>query len=276
MCPQWGATDNASNSVLWSPTEFGLAPTRANANTLFGNSTADAYVTGETVGLYAVDATEIAVQGLKLGSVAINGPGTGGSYVPGDVLTVENTGATYSVGATANVTATEVRTAAVAAGGTGYANGDTVRLATGSGSNNGIFTVTTGAADTIVASVALTNRGTFTTNPTLSGGATANVTGTGSGCTLTVTTRVKSVAVINQGAYSVAPTEVAANIPTGGSGTGATLALTYANAGSKGVAHTGWVVRQEGTGGRAGRVLTEVLVAGGITSDTDDLIYPDA
>lgn len=42
------------------------------------------------------------------------------------------------------------------------------------------------------------------------------------------------------------------------------------------VAHTGWVLRTVGSGGRAGRVQTEVLVAGGITSDAEDTIYADA
>jgi hypothetical protein len=46
---------------------------------------------------------------------------------------------------------------------------------------------------------------------------------------------------------------------------------------ASGVAHSGWVRRIEGTGGRAGRVITEVLVAGGsITGDqADDAVFPD-
>ena len=46
-------------------------------------------------------------------------------------------------------------------------------------------------------------------------------------------------------------------------------------------AHAGWVLRTAGTGGRAGRVQTEVLVAmGSITGDgsasaNDDIIYQD-
>lgn len=46
-------------------------------------------------------------------------------------------------------------------------------------------------------------------------------------------------------------------------------------------AHAGWVLRTAGTGGRAGRVQTEVLVAmGSMTSDgtantNDDLVYQD-
>ncbi len=43
-----------------------------------------------------------------------------------------------------------------------------------------------------------------------------------------------------------------------------------------GVSHTGWILRTEGSGGRAGRVMTEVLVAGGITGDSEDTVLPDA
>ena len=39
------------------------------------------------------------------------------------------------------------------------------------------------------------------------------------------------------------------------------------------IAHTGWVLRTVGTGGRAGRVMTEVLVAGHITTDAGLSIY---
>jgi hypothetical protein len=48
---------------------------------------------------------------------------------------------------------------------------------------------------------------------------------------------------------------------------------------TKGAAHTGWVLRTVGTGGRAGRVQYETLVAMGGTFSTDasdDAILPDA
>ena len=40
--------------------------------------------------------------------------------------------------------------------------------------------------------------------------------------------------------------------------------------------HAGWVLRTEGSGGRAGRIHTETLVAmGSLTSDAEDVVYPD-
>lgn len=42
------------------------------------------------------------------------------------------------------------------------------------------------------------------------------------------------------------------------------------------IAHTGWILRREGTGGRAGRITYETLVAGNIVTDaSDDTNFPD-
>lgn len=51
-----------------------------------------------------------------------------------------------------------------------------------------------------------------------------------------------------------------------------------ANGSIAGVTHSGWVLRTEGTGGRAGRVQQETLVAFGTLSGDgdDDDQYPDA
>jgi hypothetical protein len=275
---QWSANDAASDSPMWGPAKYGKAPTRTLANTLYGNTTADAFVTGQTIGVYGVDSTEIAVGAKYLASAAANGVGTGGSYIPGDVLTVENTGATQSVGATMTVATTKVRTvAATAASGTGYANGDTLTCNTGTMTTNAVFTVTTGASNTSVASLALTTNGVFTVNPTLATSPLKSLTGAGTGATATLTMAIASLAVQNPGVYTVVPTDVVSNDVTGGSGTGANVFLTFATA-SKGITHTGWVVRTTGTGGRAGRVQNEVLVAGGINTDnnSDDTVYPDA
>lgn len=43
-----------------------------------------------------------------------------------------------------------------------------------------------------------------------------------------------------------------------------------------GIAHSGWHIKTTGSGGRAGRIHYECLVAGGITSDaSDDALLPD-
>lgn len=66
-------------------------------------------------------------------------------------------------------------------------------------------------------------------------------------------------------------------IAVGVFGVDATEANLPANKANK-PAHTGWVLRTVGSGGRAGRVQTEVLVAGGMGADNtisanDNVVY---
>jgi len=84
------------------------------------------------------------------------------------------------------------------------------------------------------------------------GGTTVDITGTGNNAQF-----FEIFAVVNQ----------ATAVASLGSGAGGTL-----------LSHAGWVRRTVGTGGRAGRVQQEVLVAmGSITGDqADDIQYPDA
>ena len=41
------------------------------------------------------------------------------------------------------------------------------------------------------------------------------------------------------------------------------------------IAHAGWVLRTVGSGGRTGRIMNEVLVAGGISTDSEDTVFSD-
>lgn len=276
---QWSTTDNANGSPLWTPAQVNLPANTANRDAMFGNTTADAFVTGQTVGVFGVDSTEIAVGAIRVSAATVNALGSAGSYVPGETLTIDGTGAT-GIAATLTVATTQVRTVtAQAASGSGYANGDTVTPNTGTATTDAIFTVTTGGANTSIASLALTGNGVYTVNPTLTAGALRNLTvanTSANGGTATLTMKLKTVSIANPGSYTVAPTELNNNTLAGSaSGNGATVALTTARE-SKGVAHTGWVKKTTGSGGRAGRVHYEVLVAGGITGDSEDLAFPDS
>lgn len=51
---QWGNTDDAANSVLWAVSQLNKEANTANQTNLFGNTTADAYVTGATHGQFGV------------------------------------------------------------------------------------------------------------------------------------------------------------------------------------------------------------------------------
>jgi hypothetical protein len=58
--PQWGMDDSAANSVIWAPAQFKKTANSTNRDALYGNTTANAFVTGATVGMFAVDSNEIA------------------------------------------------------------------------------------------------------------------------------------------------------------------------------------------------------------------------
>ena len=57
--PLWGNTDTAAQSAIFAPQQLKVAANAANRNALFGNTTANAYIDGTTIGQYGVDATEI-------------------------------------------------------------------------------------------------------------------------------------------------------------------------------------------------------------------------
>lgn len=59
---QWKNDDSAANSVLWAVAQYNKTANSANRDALFGNTTADAYVTGVTVGQYGVDVNEQAAK----------------------------------------------------------------------------------------------------------------------------------------------------------------------------------------------------------------------
>ena len=75
---------------------------------------------------------------------------------------------------------------------------------------------------------------------------------------------ITSVTLTTYGSgYNMPPTVVANS-----AGTGAVIVARIAEATKGKISHTGWVLRKEGTGGRAGRVSYETLVATGtIASD---------
>ena len=58
--PSWGNKDNAANTPLWAASTVNLAPTRANVTLLYANTTANVFTSRETIGLFGMDATEVA------------------------------------------------------------------------------------------------------------------------------------------------------------------------------------------------------------------------
>lgn len=62
----WGNTDDAANSVLWATAEVKLPANSANRAALYGNTTADAFITDAKIGQFAVSSAE--AQALRAGA----------------------------------------------------------------------------------------------------------------------------------------------------------------------------------------------------------------
>jgi len=55
---QWGNTDDAANSVIWAAAQVNKTANTDNRTALFGNTTADAFITGVTTGQFGVSEGE--------------------------------------------------------------------------------------------------------------------------------------------------------------------------------------------------------------------------
>ena len=54
----WGMVDSNTSEPLWAATTLRVAPTRANANVVFGNSNVSVAVTNVAIGVFGVDTQE--------------------------------------------------------------------------------------------------------------------------------------------------------------------------------------------------------------------------
>ena len=204
---QWGNTDDAANSVLWAVSQLNKTANTTNQTALFGNTTANAFITNATVGQFGAGVQEVQANGdITHSGWILRTTGTGGraGRVTHEVLVAG--GYTFTVdaaddavlpdyvlritsqpaNATANTSAAENATFTVVgaskpAGATlayawTYANGDTIAA----GANVG---VTTGATLTVNSAVQTTNAA-FKVLVSTTGG--ANVTS--ANATLTITT----------------------------------------------------------------------------------------
>lgn len=277
---QWGSSDASSNAVLWAPTSVKLAPTSTNRDNLYGNTTADAFVTGEKVGMFAVDKTEEGVGTGGLAYISLDFAGSGYTANVAVSFSANNTGSGAAANTTANTSTGKIQVVTVSSNGSGYTNSPVVTIAApdliifnGNTAISGNTIAITSANSKFLVGDRLTFAGNTTSTP---GGLTDNTQ--------------YFVAFANSTVLTLSTTKGGANIAltaaTGDSTTanGATFrgetaraTATIGGAKNKGIPHTGWVLRTEGSGGRAGRVQYEVLVAGGIVSDgSDDAILPDA
>jgi len=268
---QWGNVDNAANSCLWAVAGFNKTANSTNQTAFFGNTTADAYITGETVGLFGADTTETGVSNGSLLSFTITFAGSG--YLANTTVTVTGNG---TANATANSTG-RISSVNVVAAGNNYSarptvtiaaptavtfNGNTavsstnkfITLASNPFLVNDLITYSVTAGNTVVSP--LTNNAVYFVSL-------SNSTG------IQLTSNLGNTTPI-----SLIPTAVS---ETGQKLTGQTATAEAVLARAHASFHAGWVVRTVGSGGRAGRVQYETLVAmGSMTGDAEDVILKDS
>lgn len=284
--PLWGNTDDAANSVISAPAQFNEAPTRANANLLYGNTTQDAVVSGQTVGMYGVDTTEMGVGAGPVVDAVITFAGSGYTSNTTVAFSSNNTGSSAAANAQSNASG-RISSVNITNNGSGYtANpiitiaapsaqtfaGNTTSVTVGNTTNTGWITLGSNRAffvnnDIVTYLVAASN--------TALGGLTNNTTYAVQTINSTALQLLTSVGGAAVNISSVPTSAQAGHSITGQTATGV---VTIGGAKNKGVAHAGWVIRTEGTGGRAGRVQHETLVAmSSISTDgSDDNPLPDA
>lgn len=231
---------------------------------------------GDSNKVFGVDTTEVKAGGDNVTNVAVAGGGT--LYVEAPTVAFSGGGGS-SAAATATISAGAVTAITVSNVGSAYTSVPTVTIP------KARVTIPTSGITIATDTVAYTGHGLAAGDAVVynNGGGTS-ATGLTSGTTYYV---IASGLTAN--AFKVSATSGGTAVDITGTGnnaqyfeksasTAATATATLGEGTSGGAAHAGWVRRTVGTGGRAGRVQTEVLVAmGSITGDqADDIQYPDA
>lgn len=271
--------------------------TRANADkTMFGNTTVDAFIPGVAVGVFGVDATEQGVNGGGLSAAYVTSGGSGYSANAAVTITVTNGGTSGVINAYANSTGSAGKITAlnVSTAGSGYITNPTIAIPAPSA-----ITITANTTGVVAASdfIKITSANskwqvgdrfyyTLAAGNTVIGGMTAN---SYYYVNFANTTGIVISSSIGGSNLDLTEARTSATAETGHTITGDT-ATGYAVAGDAHTAHAGWVLRTEGTGGRAGRVFYETLVAMGslgaqtaaygtaalVADASDDTNVPDA
>lgn len=283
---QWGNTDDAANSVLWGVSQLNKTANSVNQVLLYGNTTPDGFITNRIDGQFALDVTEISISGnAAIQQYVVVTGGTG--YSSNASVTVANTtggGDTTYANSTVAAGRVTALTANVTVG--GYTSIPSVTIAAPTSIN--IVSNTSGFSNTTDVFKVSTANTLFRTGDRLYYGVPSGNTPLAplSGNTyyyvaFSNTTSIK-LATVPGGAnidITDARNDTSPETHTITGDTATAVAVLTERGYTKGAAHTGWVLRTVGEGGRAGRVQYEVLVAMGgnfSTDGSDDAILPDA
>jgi hypothetical protein len=250
---------------LWNNTDTSASAPVHTVDVVTGNTGTQAYGVQSTAntGLFGISVNETAGTG-NVGTITVVNAGTGFTARPTITITGANT-----TQATATAVGTVV-SATITAAGTGYAVGNTFTATAGSGTA-AILTITTVNASGNVTGVSITTPGAYTALPTLTNNPFTSNTGSGTGFTATLAIGVGPTITVTAAGEGYSSDTIGLTVGgAGGTASELAIALTGQELVSKG-AHAGWVLRNVGTGGRAGRVQLETLVAmGSMTGDGAD------
>jgi len=280
---QWGKSETASNASLQWQSQVNLAQNTANRTALFNNVTTSAIVSGIQVGTFAVDSTEILVSSGKAISYIITSAGSG--YGANAAVTLTGGGGTgASANAFANSTTAAGRITTVFANqvGSGYETAPIAAIAAPAAIN--ITANSVGFSNTTDTLVVTSANSRFLT---------------GDRIYYAVPTGNTAIAPLTGNTYYYISFANTTRVCVSATPSGANIDITDARVTAPGEVHTiqgdtatavgvvsgsenngataGWNLRKVGTGGRAGRVQYECLVAmRSVASDSEDTVLPDS
>lgn len=274
----WGKTDNAANSVGYAVNQFGLTANSDNKTAFFGNTSAWYDSSKAVAGQFGISAAEGNVQSGNVATAVITNAGSGYGANGTVAFTVTNGGS----GATANAQVSGGRVTAIniSAAGSGYKTAPTIAISAPAAV---VFNGNTNVSSGLISITSANSKFLVGDKVTYAGNVTSTPVGLTDNGTYYISFANTTVVALSttRGGANISFTDASGDSTTAG---GATLtgetATGYVVVGggeNKGVT-AGWNVRTVGTGGRAGRVQYECLVAmRNITSDaSDDSILPDA
>lgn len=275
---QWKNDDSAANSVLWAVAGYNKTANSDNRNSFYANTTADAYITGMTVGQFGVDVTEARSTNGTVHSVVFTSFGSG--YTANATVTVSGGGgASFAANAEANSSG-RIAVINISNNGVGYTTAPTLTVSAPSNVNfNGNTTQVDASNDfiTLNSNAALFAVGDVVTYLVAASNTAIGGLANSSSYYVTFANSTGVKLSTTQGGAAIDLTAVPTSNQAGHSLKGQTATVSAVLSQGAGVTHAGWVVRKVGTGGRAGRVQYETLVAmGSMTGDgSDDTLFKD-
>jgi len=288
---QWKNTDAAGNSVLWGVVGFNKTGNSVNRDAFYDNITVNDIAPNKVAGQFGVDTTEAAIGNGPVVQIIITDNGTG--YIANSTITFAGGGGTSAAATGTANTSGKISTFNISNAGSSYETNPTISFAAPANTAFNANSAVTGGPSTGLTTDA---------NSTIT---VAIVTVPTANAAFKVGDQIKyrvnsgntaNIGLTNETIFFIQhanTTKVALAATSGGDritltkgftedhylqGITATGAAVVGGAKNKGVAHAGWVVRTVGTGGRAGRVQYETLVAmGSMTGDgSDDDVLPDS